>query len=171
LLFPHAISTLLAVNRGYSTGLEMVQKKGRKPPPQCKAILICERVIVEAVTGKCSVIGILTTFFVPNLTFGTPWFSVFLQLTNGAGQYEVTIEIHDNDDGSILAKAGPLPVQLSDRLEVKDVIIMCPPLIVQKAGPYELVVMADGQEIDRQRFYIHSENEHEGEEDDDNAEE
>jgi hypothetical protein len=137
----------------------MAKKSGRRPPPKCKAILICEQVIVEAVTGKCSIIGVLQSFFVDDPPSKTDRFSVFLQLTNGHGEYGVTIEIHDMEDGEVLATLPDLTVELPDRLSVKNLIIVCPPLTVEHPGSYDLVVFADDEEIDRQRFQIHSRDE------------
>jgi hypothetical protein len=36
--------------------------KGKKPPPKCKAILLCDHTIVEAVSGKVSIIGIFDSW-------------------------------------------------------------------------------------------------------------
>lgn len=35
---------------------------GKKPPPKCKAILLCDHVIEEAVTAKNSLIGVFKYF-------------------------------------------------------------------------------------------------------------
>jgi hypothetical protein len=41
--------------------------RGAIPPPKCKAILLCEKTIIEAGTQQVSLIGITDTFMVPGL--------------------------------------------------------------------------------------------------------
>jgi hypothetical protein len=141
---------------------------GTKPPPKCKAILICEQVIVEAVTGRVSVINTFNSFFVRNLPSATSRFSVFLQLTDSDTECQVTIEIHDLREDEVIARSTVMTVPFPQRLLTVNVVIPCPPLPISHSGAYDLVVFADGQEIDRQKFHVHSRDErNEGDEDDD----
>src|SRR5690348_700706 len=129
----------------------MAKKSGRKPPPKCKAILLCERTIIEEKTGIPSIIGAFDRFFVGSLPSTTGRFSVFLQLIDGLGEYRVTIQIRDLAEGEPIVQSPPRSVQIA-KLELSTVIIECPPLEVTHPGAYDLVVLADDQEIDKQQF-------------------
>jgi hypothetical protein len=126
----------------------------KKPPPKCKAILLCDQVIVDALTGKLSVIGVFEVFNVPRQAVTTSSCTAFLQMTDGIGDYAITIEIHDLSKGAILAQArGPM-IRFPDRRAKVNFFIPLPPMRLPHAGSYDFVVLADGAEIDRQQFNL-----------------
>jgi hypothetical protein len=127
-------------------------KKGKKPPPQCKAILLCDQTIVEAVTGKVSIIGIFDSWNFPQFPHPTRPFVAFLQLTNGIGKYGVSVDVHDLQGDQIIAQASVAEVIFPERQTKVNFMIPVPPLLLQHSGSYDFVVLADGQEIDRQQF-------------------
>jgi hypothetical protein len=127
--------------------------KGRKPPPKCKAILLCDHTILEAVTGKVSIIGIFTNWYMPSFPHPTRPFMAFLQLTDGVGEYVVSVEIHDLHADQIIGQAVVAHVGFPERSTIVNLMIPVPPLLLQHAGVYDFVVLADNQEIDRQQFH------------------
>lgn len=130
----------------------MAKRKGRKPPPKCKAILLCDQAIIEAVTGKVSLIGIFDSWSFPQFPHPTRPFMAFLQMTDGVGQYAVSVDIHDLETDQIIAQARIAEMTFSDRTAKVNLMIPVPPLLLEHAGSYDFVVLADGQEIDRQQF-------------------
>ena len=130
----------------------MAKKKRGKPPPKCKAILLCDQVIIDSLTGKPSVIGIFGGFNAPSFPGQTAPFTAFLQLTDGIGEYQITIEILDLQEEAVIARAQGPPINFPDRAMKMNCFIAVPPLPLAHAGRYDFVVLADGQEIDRQQF-------------------
>jgi hypothetical protein len=130
-------------------------RKSPKPPPQCKAILLCDHAIVEAGTGKVSLIGIFDRFAVTEFPSPIRQFTAFLQLTEGIGKYRITVEVHDLRDDEILARAAIVQIDFQDRAGKANLMIPVPPLLLKHAGGYDFVVLADDQEIDRQQFGAH----------------
>jgi hypothetical protein len=128
------------------------QPKGRRPPPKCKAILLCDQTIVEAVTGKTSVIGIFDSWTFAQFPSLTRPFMCFLQLTDGIGKYAMSVEVHDLQADKIIAQARIPEIAFPDRSQKVNLMIPVPPLPLGHAGSYDFVVLADGQEIDRQQF-------------------
>jgi hypothetical protein len=126
--------------------------KGKKPPPKCKAILICDQVIVDALSRKHSVIGVFETFFAPGFPGLTPSFFAFVQMVDGIGTYQLTIEVHDLDENSVIARMGVFPIEFPERVNKANFVCNILPFPLPHAGVYDLVVLADGQEIDRQKF-------------------
>jgi len=127
--------------------------KGVPPPPKCKAILLCDKVIIEHGTKKASIIGIFDQFELPKLPGHTRPCTLFIQLVDGqVGRYELVVEMHDLAEDTIIARAPTLAVQWQERLSRLNVIMPIPPLPLQHAGQYDLVVFANDQEIDRQKF-------------------
>lgn len=118
-------------------------------------MLLCERTIIEAGTGKVSLIALLEKFVLPALPGHVVPFTVYLQLTDGIVQhdYEISVELHDLANDTILASAGP-KVKWEDRLSRINLFLPVKTLKVQHAGTYDFVVFADNQEIDRQKFRV-----------------
>jgi hypothetical protein len=128
--------------------------RGTTPPPRCKAILLCEKAIIEAGTQQVSLIGITDTLMVPGLPGVLQPFSVYLQLTDGIGHYQASVEFRDLAEDIVMARAAVGTVKWDDRLETINLIMPVRPIEVQRTGAYDLVVLADGQEIERRRFTV-----------------
>jgi hypothetical protein len=128
------------------------EPRGQKPPPRCKAILLCEQAIIEAGTGNVSVIGIFDRFVVPEIPGRTRAFTVYLHLTDGIGRYDVVVEVHDLQEDKVIGRADGIALRFPERLHRQNVIVLVPPLSIHHPGRYDVVVFVDGQEIDRQQF-------------------
>jgi len=126
--------------------------KQGKPPPTCKAILLCDAVIIDALTGKVSLIGIFENFNVRSMPGRTVPAQIFLQLTNALGKYAVKIEVHDLAEDVIIARAEGLEIEFKDRLQKTNAWLLLPPLPIKHEGVYDLVVFGGPNEIDRQQF-------------------
>jgi len=125
------------------------------PLPKCKAILICERTIVEAATGQTSLIGIFDEFTLPTIPGRTEPFRLYIRLSEGIGQYRIHVEIHDLQEDQIIGRTDPAIVHWEERLATAELFISIPRLRIPHAGPYDLIVLANGEEIDRQQFTVH----------------
>jgi hypothetical protein len=127
-------------------------KQASKPPPKCKAILLCDAVIVDAVTGKPTIVGIFNGFNVPGFPGLTSPCYAFLQLTDGIGTYRIIVEIRDLRDDLVIGRGQIAELTFHDRSVKHNLIIPVPPVQLQHDGLYDFVVLADEQEIDRQQF-------------------
>ncbi len=136
------------------TEWESRSSSGDIPPPKCKAILLCDQTIVEAGTGKISVIGVFDRFVLSEVPGVLRPFTVFVQLTNGVGRYEFSVEIHDLREDTVLARSPTVWAEWKDRLATVNLLIPVPPMQVQHLGAYDLVLLANGEEIDRQQFRV-----------------
>ena len=94
-----------------------ITRNGVPPPPKCKAILLCQRTIIEAGTGQVSLIGLLEEFTLPELPSQIGPFTVYLQLIDGIAHhdYEISVELHDLANDAMIAEQG-LKVKWEDRL-------------------------------------------------------
>ncbi len=128
--------------------------KGKKPPPKCKAILLCDQAIVEAGTGKISIIGIFNNWNVPHFPCVIRPFTASLDLTDGIGKSAMSVDVHDLQEDKIIAQVRIAEVDFPERMAKINLMIPVPPLPLKHAGRYDFVVLADGQEIDRQQFQV-----------------
>lgn len=124
----------------------------RKPPPVCKAILLCDAVLTDPFTGKGSLIGILSQFTLPEFPGDTPPFFVYLQLTDGIGSYLLSIELRDRATDEAMYEGELMEIEFAERAVKNNIVLPMPPLPLPHPGAYDFIVFADGQEIDRQQF-------------------
>lgn len=127
-------------------------RKAEKPLPKCKAIILAEKVIIEHGTEIISLIGIIPGFWVVAFPGPTREMFAFLYLVDGIGEYEITVEVRDRQEDTVIARIEGLTADFSEKLEPKHLIIQIPELMIQHQGKYDVVVLANGQEIDRQQF-------------------
>jgi len=123
-----------------------------KPPPRCKAILLCERTIIEAGSGSVSLIAAFDRFEFSHFPSLSRAFEIYLLLIDGIGRYDLVVEIYDLRDGTILGRLPPIEIEWPERLARMTIIIPIAPIPLDHAGEYDIVVFADGQEIDRLKF-------------------
>jgi hypothetical protein len=123
------------------------------PDPVCKAILLCQKVIIEAETELVSLIGIFNGFVIDGNGKSAPA-EVFCQFTEAEGKYRITVEIHDLSTGNVIAGADGGEFDIPNRLARANVIIPIPPIPFRHAGAYDFLMLANGKEIDRQHFMV-----------------
>lgn len=103
-------------------------------------------------TGKPTIVGIFSGFNVPAFPGFTSPCNAFLQLTDGIGKYRITVEIRDLRDDLVIGRGEIADLDFPERAEKRNLIIPVPPVKLNHDGLYDFVVLADGQEIDRQQF-------------------
>lgn len=123
-----------------------------KPLPRCKALLLCENVTRDEQTGRLTVVGIMDTIWFPEYPATTPQFYVFIQLTGGIGAYKVAIKVRDLADDSVMGGAGSYSIEFKDRAYHDNRVIGFPPFTLPHPGAYEIALLVEDQEFDRQRL-------------------
>ncbi len=126
--------------------------KGKKPPPRCKAILLCDQVMLDAMTRKTSLIGVFDSFHLRQFPGPTHQFCIFLQLVDGIETCVLTADVQDLHDNAVIGRLMQLQVKFPDRMNKLNLNVGPITMQLPHRGAYDLVLMADGQEIDRQRF-------------------
>jgi hypothetical protein len=131
-------------------------REGTVPPPKCKAILLCERVIIEQETHQVSLIGLFDEMEVVAVPGELQAFNIYMLLTDGitGHPYDTFLEIRDLQADVVVVRAAGSTIQWNDRLETRDLFFEIPPQPIERVGMFEAVVFADHQEIDRHRFKV-----------------
>jgi hypothetical protein len=126
------------------------------PPPKCKAMLLCDRIIVEARTEKVSIIGTFDSCSLPSLPGHTVPFTIYLVLIEGAvgHKYEIAVDFYDLNDNSRLSHSIGSTALWTERLSRISIAMPVAPILIHHPGQYDIVVLADDQEIDRQRLIV-----------------
>ena len=143
----------------------MTEKHSSKPPPRCKAILLCDQTIRDAATGKPSVIGIFDRLRFSSFPAQTAPFKLFLELIEGIGSFEIVVELYDLRENKTLSRSRPHRLEFQDRLDRHYLYMSVPRLLLPHPGSYDVLVLANEQEADRKKFQaITSEGESHGQE-------
>src|SRR5262249_49374102 len=127
----------------------------RKPPtPLCKSFLVCRQILQGPLAPEFSLIGLTRHLTSPTFPASQP-LGIFARLTSGHGAYQMEVQLQAME-GEVAWKGGPpgrggmeAPLQAYDLL-LKTLSPVCP-----RPGVYDLVLLADGTEIARDKFFAH----------------
>jgi hypothetical protein len=123
------------------------------PPPECKAVLLCERVLVDPFTGLYSVINIFDNIIIYNDHAVVSPYRLYVELTGGSGQYLIAVEIQELEESMLLGKEERA-ITLTDRSEKWIGVFEVPAFEVWADGSYEIVVFADGEPVGQRGISI-----------------
>ncbi len=122
--------------------------------PRCQALLLCERVILNAETLRNSVIEILDWIYVTGVPATVGPLMAYVQLIGGIGGYAIRFEIHDLNANEIVAATGESLIEFGNADAALILTASFPPLEFAGLGPHDLVVFADDREIARSTFHV-----------------
>ncbi len=122
------------------------------PLPVCKAILLCKQVVNDGL-GGLSLTGLVGNFYVDQ-TLTAPPTELFCQITDAFGRYNLLVEIHDLGANEVVSRSEPTEIEVTDPLMSLDVIMSMSELQFQNTGLHDIVVFANGEEIDRKQFGV-----------------
>jgi hypothetical protein len=122
--------------------------------PSCKALLLCDQILVEAVTGRTSLIGIMDQVLVEEFPARFPRCQAFLQFTDALGEYNIVAEIHDLMDNGIVGRIAELSLVIQNPLARINLILPVPQIEILHSGDYDVIVLANKQELDRQTIQL-----------------
>jgi hypothetical protein len=119
-------------------------------------MLLCDRTIVEAGTGKVSIIGTFDACSLKSLPGYTVPFTIYVVLIEGliGHDYEIAVEFYDLNDNSRVSRNIGSRALWTERLSRISIAMPVAPILIGHPGGYDIVVLADDQEIDRQRLIV-----------------
>ena len=132
--------------------------------PVCSGLMFSDMVIREQGTGKLSLIGVFSQFNAPGFPFTAPPFYVTAFLTNFQGKVEsieLTIRVEESKSAHVLGSVhGTVNISPDAPPFEKHVVIefpvQIPPARFPEQGIYFVVVLIDGNEVNRRSINIRS---------------
>jgi len=115
-------------------------------------MLLCRR--VDERQGAYTLHRVGNLFRLREIPGRLPSFVVFLQVTNGVGDYELSVELLDLASGETNSIGNVGRATLPDRLTLGSIMIAVPPLPVENAAKHDLIVLANGEEVDRRELHV-----------------
>lgn len=117
-------------------------------------MLLCERTMVEAGSKKLSLIGLIDTISVPVFPTRTREMKLFLHLVDGIGDYDLTVEFNELFEDRVVVKSKVANLSFPERLAPRRLIYSIPGLPIPHPGRYDVIVFANGREIERQQITV-----------------
>jgi hypothetical protein len=125
----------------------------RHPPtPVCRSFTVCRQILQDKLTGEFVLIG--PTHQIYSFTYPTVAnLSVFARCTSVQGVYRLEIQLQDLEGNAIWGQKFDPPLDLNDPLAVGTLNLQNLGIFIPKPGKYDLVLLANGEEIVRDVFF------------------
>lgn len=124
-----------------------------KPKPTPLAMIICDTVIEDRLTGKKSLIGIFNNISVQKFPCQHPTLNVFFALTEGIGEYKGCLRCVKLDTNeAIMNLNGPLP--FPNRLATVEFNFELKNVVFPSEGQYIFELLCDEQLVISRKFIV-----------------
>ena len=124
------------------------------PAPKLNAMLVCDQIIVDATTGKKSLIGVFEDILAPKFPVRHPSLTVYINMTDANGEYEFRLELVDLSTGEVLGCGTMGPHRMDGRLKTHEVGIGLNGLVFERPGKYEFQISANGELFGQKTFTV-----------------
>ena len=124
-----------------------------KPSPLGIAIVVCDQIIEDKLTGKKSLIGIFNQITAANFPCTHPRVSVFVCLTEGRGDYGARLRIVHDETETVVADLNG-PIQFPDSNAVVELNFDLVGLTFPQAGLYSIEFYCDDALVLERRFNV-----------------
>lgn len=121
--------------------------------PELLAILVCDTVIRDAETSKCSLVGLFNRIIAKKFPCNHPQLHVFVSLTNGHGRSPGELQLVHRATGNIVVKLSG-PVVFPSPLDVVDLNFELSNLTLPEPGPYCFDFYCHGERIGSRPFDV-----------------
>jgi hypothetical protein len=108
------------------------------PVPDVLALLVCDQIITDRLTGKQSLIGMFSTIHSARYPVLHPQLAVYVALTDGRGKTPLTIRIVDADDSRPPLVQGTGVVEFRDPRMIANLALQFHGLRFPEAGQYRV---------------------------------
>jgi len=125
-----------------------------KPPPDVLAMLVCEQIITDRMTGKQSLIGLFSRVHAVGFPATHPQLCVFAALTDGRGPTELTIRIVDANELRPPVVEGKSKINFRDPRAIANLFLQFHGLTFPAKGEYRVQIFADGRLLREARLEL-----------------
>jgi hypothetical protein len=129
------------------------------PPPRCKALLLCEQIIIDAQSERPSLINIFDAVHAEEFPAEIGPLKIFAKVTERIGNCGFSFEIRDLQNGSSILDIPRIDVHFDDRFQLVNIVAGVNSLSIPRPGAYDLILFAASDEVERQRFEVLESNE------------
>lgn len=114
------------------------------PPPDVLALIVCDQIITDRLTGKQSLIGMFTTIPAWRFPAAHPQLCVYVALTEGRGKTNFRIRIVDANEARPPIVEGNGSVEFKDPRAIANLALQFHGLRFPAPGPYRVQLWSNG---------------------------
>jgi hypothetical protein len=122
--------------------------------PDVLAMLVCDQIITDRLTGKQSLIGMFSTVHAPRFPATHPQLCVFVALTEGYGKTDLTIKIVDANDARPAIVEGRGGVEFQNPRAIANLALQFHGLVFPEPGDYRVQLYSGGQLLREARLQL-----------------
>lgn len=134
---------------GYHGGMA-----AEKPAPDVIALLVCDQIITDRLTGKQSLIGMFSKIHARGFPAAHPQLCVFVALTEGYGETEFVIRVADADDARPPIVEGRGKVRFQSPRAIANLALQFHGLTFPKPGAYRIQILSEGELLREARLEL-----------------
>ncbi len=125
-----------------------------RPPPDVLAMLVCDQIITDRLTGKQSLIGMFSKVHARGFPASHPQLCVFVALTEGYGRTELTIRIVDSNDVRPPIVEGKGRVEFHNPRAIANLALQFHGLVFPEPGEYRVQLYCRGELLREARLHL-----------------
>lgn len=119
----------------------------------CISIIICDEVYRDERTKKQVIIGTFNRITTPSVPCGHARMVVLFSVTNGNGNYHLTLRVEHEQTGHTVAEING-PFKIDDPLAISDISVELRNLVFPNEGKYWVELKADGEILQTRPFIV-----------------
>lgn len=124
------------------------------PKPDVLAMLVCDQIITDRLTGKQSLIGMFSRIHAMGFPATHPQLCVFVALTDGHGKTDLTIRVVDTNDARPPIVEGKGSVSFKDPRTIANLFLQFHGLVFPQPGEYRVQLYSDNQLLREARLEL-----------------
>jgi hypothetical protein len=122
------------------------------PPPVLLSVIICDRVIIDHITGQSSIIGTLETISAPAYPARHAQLAFFCQLTNGRGKSKIGIKLVDVEKEEEPLFQNTIEKEFTDVRQVANLTFSLGGIVFPHPGEYRFQIYAGTELLGERRI-------------------
>ncbi|MBI4719223.1 MAG: hypothetical protein HY763_15605 [Planctomycetes bacterium] len=127
---------------------------GSRPTPDVLALIVCDQIITDRLTGKQSLIGMFSNVHARGFPATHAQLCVFVALTDGHGETDLLIRIVDSNDARPPIVEGKGRVLFKDPRAIANLALQFHGLTFPEPGEYRVQLYAAGALLREARLML-----------------
>jgi hypothetical protein len=125
-----------------------------RPKPDVLALIVCDQIITDRLTGKQSLIGMFSRVHARLFPASHPQLSVFVMLTDGHGKTELMIRIVDSNEARAPIVEGKGIVDFKNPRAIAHLALQFHGLVFPQPGEYRVQLWCHGELLREARLEL-----------------
>lgn len=125
-----------------------------RPKPDVLALIVCDQIITDRMTGKQSLIGMFSRVHARLFPASHPQLSVFVMLTDGHGKTELMIRIVDSNEARAPIVEGKGIVDFKNPRAIAHLALQFHGLVFPQSGEYRVQLWCHGELLREARLEL-----------------